>query len=160
MSVGAICCDFTSFESHHLSLDYSYPCSSRRRKLVPSDIIMCRGLSPRSYPLKGSALFDKRTHYVIAEARMLSAIDPMVYRLKVAEPHILGLNLFILASSGHLLYRWRVHIDIGRSSYGLRLYTKSYTISYHSFICMRCTSAHKPLSYLVLLNQTKFAYNF
>ena len=38
MSVGAICCDFTSFESHHLSLDCSYPCSSRRRKLVPSDI--------------------------------------------------------------------------------------------------------------------------
>ena len=33
----------------------------------------------------------------------------MVYRLKVAEPHILGLDLFILASSGHLLYRWRVH---------------------------------------------------
>ena len=55
----------------------------------------------------------------IAEARMLSAIDSIVYRLKVAEPRVLGLDLFILASSGHLLYRWRVHIDIGRSSYGL-----------------------------------------
>ena len=27
---------------------------------------------------------------------------------KVSQPHILGLNLFIFASSGHLLYRWRM----------------------------------------------------
>lgn len=55
----------------------------------------------------------------IAKARMLSAIDSIVYRLKVAEPHILNLGLFILASSSHLLYCLRVHIDTGRSSYGL-----------------------------------------
>ena len=66
MSVGA---DIgRSLKGYHQP-DCSYPCLSRRRKLVPSDIIMCRGLSPRSYPLKGSALFDKRTHYVFAEAR-------------------------------------------------------------------------------------------
>lgn len=39
---------------------------------------------------------------------MLSAIDSIVYRLKVAEPHILNLGLFILASSSHLLYCLRV----------------------------------------------------
>lgn len=141
MSVGA---DIGSYLKGYHRPDCSYPCSSRRREI-------------------GAERYCNRLFiYPFNIAQTTKRSDCLLHLLCIAsvkvsmQPHILSLDLFILASSGHLLYRWRVHTDIGRSSYGLRLYTKSYTISYHSFICIYCTSIYKPLSYLVPFNQTKF----
>ena len=73
-----------------LTLDCSYSCPSRRRTNVE-----------RYYT-------NSTTRIPPLCFKCHSLVRRLYVSLKVGKPHILSLNLFILASSGHSLYRWRV----------------------------------------------------